>query len=144
MTPDREIDKLCAEKVMGWKRLTFNEWQPDTWEPDHHLHDTLTNEWFDADGKPTGQYVEDHHDYEDSEYGFAPSTDPADSKLLRDKLAETWNYDLGRYGSKPCMFTFKLYRDGCSFDEYGDTEEMAVVNTVKKWLKSKGIEVPCA
>src|SRR4051812_695962 len=41
------------------------------------------------------------------------STDPVASKALRDKLAELgWNYELGRYGSEPCFYTFVLTRPG--------------------------------
>lgn len=68
------------------------------------------------------------------------STNPADSKLLRDKLAEKW--DLGLlYIDSAGGYVFAIYHRGgdvAIWEVFSDTEELAVVLCA---LRSAGIEV---
>lgn len=117
MTPDREIDRLIAEKVME-----LDVFSNDSYRDRGIFHAILSIPHY--------------------------STSPRDSRLLRDKLAETWHWQMhSPFGSVP-FYSVGLWPKGeefvdFSFIGHGDTEESAVIDAVREWLKSKGIEVPC-
>jgi hypothetical protein len=49
MNPGRELDALIAEKVMGWKRMSYHQTQPaNEYYMDRH---ELTSWWYDKDGR---------------------------------------------------------------------------------------------
>lgn len=126
----READALLAEKVMGWHLYSFTEKYGCWCDCIKGNHIGGSSGWAD-------RTLDDAQYYIGPEWN--PTTDPAASKMLRGKLAEAWNYDLGRFGSMPASFQFSLTRIG-----YGgiaitdaDTEELAVALCA---LKSVGID----
>jgi hypothetical protein len=49
MNPGRELDAVVAEKVMGWKRMSYHQTQPtNKYYMDRH---ELTSYWYDKDGR---------------------------------------------------------------------------------------------
>ncbi len=115
----REIDAWIATEVFGPKPETRPNWSHQT------------------EGGWTSSFkgIFTHKDYPPNQVGYPEpwydwiplpfSTDPAASKQLREKLAEMgWNYDLGRFGSKPALFTLTLYRAGIRHSaDSGEGEE---------------------
>lgn len=64
----REMDARVAEKVMGWKRVRWCDWQTDT-------RTSFTYSWHDAvTGKMT-ELAEDCDDYYNPKGSWSPSTD---------------------------------------------------------------------
>lgn len=142
----REMDENLATVVMGWKRMTYGEEDPDTWGSHEEFAAKLTDYWHTADGVEVETAV-DNGEYEDVEYSWKPTEVPADSKMLRAKLAEKWDWLIGHSdGEKP--FGFALYNKGAMRkpgvdpkEEWigeADTEELAVAVVA---CKAFGIEV---
>jgi hypothetical protein len=49
VNPGRELDRLVAEKVMGWKRMSYHQTQPtNKYYMDRH---ELTFWWYDKNGR---------------------------------------------------------------------------------------------
>lgn len=99
---DAEIVEALATKVMGWKRMTRRERIPDlygvgqfdasVWDSVEQFEEQaaeLEDHWFTEDGTDTHARAEkDHVMWEASEYQWNPLRDPAESKQVREKLAE--------------------------------------------------------
>lgn len=76
MTPGRELDALVAEKVMGWKRLTYAQQYPTN--INYSKDDRLTMHWHSHDLQEQA-YAEDCDDYYAPELAWSPSTDIRDA-----------------------------------------------------------------
>lgn len=78
LTPEqaRLIDIAIATKVMGWKRLSYEESAPDNKYAIGRKD--LTSYWHDKDLKECA-LVEDTHDYYDPKSAWSPSTNIADA-----------------------------------------------------------------
>lgn len=111
---NREIDALVAEKVMEWTDSPVRN--NGTGIP-YRLHWAIKANW-------------------------SPSTDPAASKQLRDKMrADGWQYTLKFLTAwQPNTFECVFYGPGKGLHERGAlTEEMAVALAA---LKAHGVDVP--
>ena len=122
----REDDAKIAERLFGWSRrqygLTVAFASPEGHAQIERVGYTAMSE------RPTSGNEENALHY---------STDPAASKQLREKLAEKWDWLLGRGGNasdKP--FGFALFEKGALdrdedpepiFINEADTEEQAIV-----------------
>lgn len=83
MEAGREMDVLIAEKVMGWRRMTYKEANPKN---SHYATDLrLTGRWHDSDGNAT-QQAEDCDDYYQPEFAWSPSTDIAAAWQVVEKI----------------------------------------------------------
>lgn len=118
---DRENDARIASEIMEWKRVQV---EAEAWAD-------VGNRW--------------HADYCGTFNGTRTvvpfySTDPGDSKKLREKLAERWDTNLGRANTH----VFALWPKGAAKIEQppayvatGDTEERCVVACAIKLLDAK-------
>ncbi len=86
MTAGRELDALVAEKVMGWRRMTYAEQYPGN--PNFAHRNELTGYWHDAVGKYCAR-AEDCPDYYAPEDAWSPSTDIAAAWEVVEKLCAT-------------------------------------------------------
>lgn len=124
MPDERAVDARIAENVFGYVSHPID--------------------WLNKEQRvlaPPGMVVgPDNFEWGQSIYKFVPhySTDPAASKQLREKLAETWDWTLGHATN----FAMALWPKG-TIDKYStptylgvsDTEELAVTNCVEKMLE---------
>lgn len=129
----RTIDRLIAEKVMGWKLYNYTDSAYAS--NDAHYEDAARNDGWLWEGRGG-----------DSEaWQWCPSTRPNDAQQVREKLAEKWDWILGNGKTRPNepRFGFALYRKGKGNDEDAvfaaetdESEELAVCLCA---LRSAGI-----
>lgn len=88
MTAGRELDALIAEKVMGWKRMTYAQANPGN---KHYAADErLTWTWFDSNDNETKRAVDsDCVDCGTDFLAWSPSTDIKDAWEVVEKLRMT-------------------------------------------------------
>lgn len=112
-----ELDRLAAEKVMGWDRLPFGEWCP---------------------GNPKGRHVWPVNPME-----WQPTRDIAQAWLLQEKIVSelkgaSFEVALMMSGKWTCAF-WQLGLDKLVAISNADTAPEAIV---KAALRAKGIEMP--
>lgn len=136
----REIDALIAGKVMVWHRKTYADINPNQYrelsEEWNEKGKEQTDYWYNAEGDES-ECAQDNGSYEDSEYSWKPTEVPADSKMLRAKLSEKWDWLMGYSEDDEETFGFALYPKGSmmqaglelkpEFTAESHTEEMAIV-----------------
>jgi hypothetical protein len=120
---NRERDAVIATQVMGWKLFNYEtcEYDPDAWTAEK----AQNNDGWAWDGRDGSLEA----------WEWNPSESPADSKQLREKLAEKWDYTLGRANN----FAMALWPKG-TIDKYAqpthlgvaDTEELAIAECALK------------
>lgn len=143
MTPDREIDARIGEAfgftpMITWQILTEDE-SATCMSFDR---ESSAIDWYERHVKEFPAYFSAYHVGSWKRYP-AFSTDAAASRLLRDKLAETWTYvrvDICNVGGAISYIARAWHPGKGGFSCEADTEGKAVG---KLALKSKGIEVPC-
>jgi hypothetical protein len=134
----RDIDRLVAEKVMGWTLFNYEESRRA--EPE---------EWGDAQGNDGWSW--DGQDNGDEAWEWKPTTDPVAAKVVRERLALKWHWILafGRTRPDEPPYGFGLQVDGGDFEQpafiaEASTEELAVaicaLQTVGIKIEEKEIE----
>lgn len=81
--PGKELDILIAEKVMGWRRLTYAQANPGNKNYAGDMR--LTPHWYDEQLSET-RLAEDSYDYYQPEEAWSPSTNIADAWDVVEKL----------------------------------------------------------
>jgi hypothetical protein len=83
LKPGRELDALIAEKVMGWKRLTYSQSNPNNKKKadDHRL--TM---WWHSEDLKEKALAEDDNDYYNPEPAWSPSTNIAQAWEVAKKM----------------------------------------------------------
>lgn len=92
MKAGRELDILIAEKVMGWKRLTYAQWKPDN--KHYSTRHELTPNWH-SDELYEVAWAEDRDDYYYPEDAWSPSTDIVAAWQVFSRLSELTRLDGG-------------------------------------------------
>lgn len=82
MEAGRELDALIAEKVMGWKRMSYMEAEPGCKYPSP---ERITGYWHSLDLKEQRR-AEDCDDYYSPEDAWSPSTDIASAWEVVEKM----------------------------------------------------------
>ena len=122
----RELDASIAEKVMGWKRVRWCDWQTDT-------RTSFTYSWHDAvTGKMT-ELAEDCDDYYDLQGSWSPSTEieAAWEVVTALERKSLFRYATGRYIA--CL------ADGNSLHEgEADTAPLAICLAALKAVGAEG------
>jgi hypothetical protein len=114
-----EIDVLVAEKVMGWKRMRWCDWQKDT-------RTSLTYSWHDTSGQMT-ELAEDSNDYYNPKEAWSPSTDIAEAWQVAEFLTKKWqHWSLVNYGNR-----WEVYENPYDVGDYppdsvGETAQLAI------------------
>ena len=148
MNPGRELDALVAEKVMGWRRMTYAQIYA-AMDPKSHGYrndDRFTIYWHsDELDSRTGTnkemaLAEDSLDYYQPEDAWSPSTDIAAAWEVVEKLGGNMfqlHYDT-RYGHES-KTGWSVVLDGAVMCEFIDTAPHAICLAA---LKAMGVEVP--
>lgn len=91
-----DLDARIAEKVMGWKRMRWCDWQ-------HDSRESLTYAWHDADGNIVAhaQEMECEECGKDAKF-WCPSTD----------IAAAWTVMTNVNDKYTCMCTFTIDKNG--------------------------------
>lgn len=92
--PGRELDALVAEKVMGWRRMTWTEYNTLTQSCSNS--ERLTYAWHDASGKMLDQVAETLKGVDEpDDLAWSPSTDIAAAWEVVERLTgstKQWFY----------------------------------------------------
>lgn len=140
----REIDALVAEKVMGLDLNTFGIFKNGIRFTDRdYTNEAHAQGHIDLEDE---RLQEPHKSYNNGIQVLpckknAPhyTADPAASKQVREKLAETWRYRLETWEDGFALGLYRHRYDGIAmFREIANTEELAVVLCS---LKSVGIDI---
>lgn len=112
LNPGRELDALVAERVMGWRRLSYQQAFPDS---DFQRGRTkLTSYWHDPSGAKKA-LAEDSYDYYQPEDAWSPSTDIAAAWTIIDKMiADGWEVGEAGYSRSQRKWDF-TFNGGIAF-----------------------------
>lgn len=83
MKPGRDLDELIAEKVMGWKRISYEQLYPS-----QVGRKEFSMYWYDSNNKET-RLAEDCNDYYQPEEAWSPSTDIASAWQVIERIKST-------------------------------------------------------
>lgn len=144
---DRKIDAVIGEAFGFLPRVSWEILNADE-DATHISFDrrSSADDWFERHMREYPDYFKDYHV---GSWKHWPqfSTDPAASKLLRDKLAERWHWQMFSPFGKVPVFSFGVWPKGERLEllthiAHGETEELAVaLCALIRWRGDTGIVV---
>lgn len=135
MTPGRELDILVAEKVMGWKRVNYEQLFPS-----QAGRKELSMYWYDSNDKET-RLAEDSDDYYQPEEAWSPSIDISAAWEVVKKMQED-GFDLDlHYKPEYTIVCFEKIVDGLTVAESGEVWSNTPLHAIcLAALKAVGVE----
>ena len=88
MKAGRELDALVAEKVMGWRRMSWKDYHAHMSFMGTDEREEFTYAWHDADGNLTEHHASDVLYYDNPTPAWSPSEEIADAWLVVEKWEE--------------------------------------------------------
>ena len=120
-----ELNRVMATAVMGWKRMTHNEY----FAVDYYSKDSLTDDWHNPDGTVAHHF--NGQDDQCNDCSWNPCEDPADAFAVLQRCAEKCKYGFQIIGNEAVGFSVRKiewqgYNMGTSELADGETLPLAI------------------
>ena len=136
MKAGRELDALIAEKVMGWRRMSWKDYHAYMNFMGTDEREEFTYAWHDADGNMTEFHANDKLYYDDPTPPWAPSEEIADAWLVVEQLGKSFDVSRCRkFQEIEAWFWEASFHNGP--DAQADTAPLAICLAALKAVKDK-------